>query len=108
MGQISELLEARHRLGLALSPICHDRWVLGYLRGGSLQPIAASEFSRRFLQSRPLMPLARRALFEKRPMAINSVIAKPKPSNGYHRELEPPAIPHPPKREPPHLPLTLP
>src|SRR5258708_7489446 len=42
MGQISELLEARHRLGLALSPICHDRWVLGYLRGGSLQPLGAT------------------------------------------------------------------
>ena len=92
MGQISELLEARRRLGLALSPICHDRWVLGYLRGGLLQPIAASEVSRRFLQSRPLMPLSRRALFEGRPMVINSVIEKPNPSNGYDWELDWPAI----------------
>ena len=92
MGQISELLDARRRLGLALSPICHDRWVLSYLRAGLLQPIAASEVSRRFLQSRPLMPLSRRALFEKRPMVINSVIEKPNPSNGYDWELDWPAI----------------
>ncbi len=107
MGQISELLEARHRLGLALSPICHDRWVLGYLRGGSLQPIAASEFSRRFLQSRPLMPLARRALFEKRPMVINSVIEKPNPSNGYEWELDWPAILYTPIGEPSQRPIGL-
>jgi len=92
MGQISELLDARRRLGLALSPICHDRWVLGYLRGGLVQPIAASEVSRKLLQSRPLMPLSRRALFEKRPMVINSVIEKPNPSNGYDWELDWPAI----------------
>lgn len=92
MGRISELLEARRRLGLALSPICHDRWVLGYLRAGLLQPIAASEVSRKFLQSRPLMPLSRRALFEQRPMVINSVIEKPNPSNGYEWELDWPAI----------------
>jgi DNA-binding CsgD family transcriptional regulator len=107
MGQISELLEARHRLGLALSPICHDRWVLGYLRGGSLQPIAASEFSRRFLQSRPLMPLARRALFEKRPMVINSVIEKANPSNGYDWELDWPAILYTPIGEPSQRPIGL-
>src|SRR5258708_9874562 len=107
MGQISELLEARHGLGLALSPICHDRWVLGYLRGGSLQPIAASEFSRRFLQSRPLMPLARRALFEKRPMVINSVIEKPNPSNGYEWELDWPAILYTPIGEPSQRPIGL-
>lgn len=92
MGQISELLEARRRLGLALSPICHDRWVLGYLRGGCILPIAASEVSRRFLQSRPLRPLSRRALFEQRPVVINSVIENPNPSNGYDWELDWPAI----------------
>jgi DNA-binding CsgD family transcriptional regulator len=107
MGQISELLQARHRLGLALSPICHDRWILGYLRGGSLQPIAASEFSRRFLQSRPLMPLARRALYEKRPMVINSVIEKPNPSNGYDWELDWPAILYTPVGEPGQRPIGL-
>jgi DNA-binding CsgD family transcriptional regulator len=107
MGQLSELLEARRRLGLALSPICHDRWVLGYLRGGSLQPIAASEVSRRFLQSRPLLPLSRRALFEKRPMVINSVIEKPNPSNGYDWELDWPAILYAPVGEPGERPIGL-
>jgi DNA-binding CsgD family transcriptional regulator len=92
MGQLPDLQEARRRLGLALDVICHDRWVLGYLRAGSLRPIAASEISRRFLLSRPLMPLSRRALFEKRPVVVNSVIENPNPSNGYDWELDWPAI----------------
>jgi DNA-binding CsgD family transcriptional regulator len=107
MGQISELQEARRRLGLALSPICHDRWVLGYLRGGCVQPIAASEVSRRFLQSRPLMPLSRRALFENRPMVINSVIENPDPSNGYDWELDWPAMLYAPVGEPGQRPIGL-
>ncbi len=45
MGQLPDLREARRRLGLALEALCHDRWVLGYLRAGSLQPIAASEIA---------------------------------------------------------------
>ncbi|MEO8744017.1 MAG: GAF domain-containing protein [Candidatus Dormiibacterota bacterium] len=92
MGQLPEFQQARRRLGLALDAICHDRWVVGYLRGGSLVPVAASEVSRRFLQARPLMPLARRALYEKRPMVINSVIESSNPSNGYDWELDWPAI----------------
>jgi len=79
-------------MGLALDSLCHDRWVLGYLRAGWLQPIAASEVSRRFLQGRPLMPLARRALYEKRAMVINSVIENPNPSLGYDWELDWPAL----------------
>ena len=92
MGQLPDLQEARRRLGLALEVFCHDRWVLGYLRGGWLQSIAASEVSRRFMQGRPLMPLARRALYEKRPVVVNSVIENPNPSNGYDWELDWPAI----------------
>ena len=92
MGQLPDLQEARRQLGLALSVLCHDRWILGYLQGGRLQPIAASEISRRFLQSRPLMPLSRRALFEKRPVVLNSVIENPNPSEGYDWELDWPAI----------------
>jgi len=92
MGQLPQLQQARRRLGLALDSICHDRWVLGYLRGGWLQPIAASEVSRRFLQGRPLMPLARRALYEKRPMVMNAVIENPNPSLGYDWELDWPAL----------------
>lgn len=92
MGQLPQLQQARRRLGLALDGLSHDRWVLGYLRAGWLQPIAASEVSRRFLQGRPLMPLARRALYEKRPMVLNSLIENPNPSTGYDWELDWPAL----------------
>jgi DNA-binding CsgD family transcriptional regulator len=107
MGQLPDLQEARRRLGLALSSVCHDRWVLGYLRNGGLQPIAASEVSRRFLQTRPLLPLSRRALYEKRPMVINSVFEKPDPSDGYDWELDWPAILYAPVAEIGHRPIGL-
>src|SRR6202165_2263012 len=92
MGQLPDLQEARRRLGLALQVFGPYRWVLGYLRAGWLQPIAASEISRRFMQSRPLMPLSRRALFDKRPVVVNSLIENPNPSNGYDWELDWPAL----------------
>ncbi len=92
MGQLPDLQEARRRLGLALSAVRHDRWVLGYLRDGWVQPIAASEVSRRFLLARPLMPLSRRALFEKRPVAVNSVVETAHTSGGYDWELDWPAL----------------
>jgi DNA-binding CsgD family transcriptional regulator len=107
MGQLPDLQEARRRLGLALSPLCHDRWVLGYMRGGWLQPIAASEVSRKFLQGRALMPWARRALYEKMPAVINSVFEKPDPSNGYDWELDWPAILYAPIGEVGHRPIGL-
>ena len=92
MGQLLDLQNARRRLGLALGAVCHDRWVVGYLRNGSMHPITGSEVSRRFLQGRPLMPLARRALFEKRPLVLNSVFEKPGTANSYDWELDWPAI----------------
>ena len=107
MGELPDLQEARRRLGLALEVFRHDRWVLGYLRGGWLQPIAASEVSRRFMQSRPLMPLSRRALYEKRPVVVNSVIENPNPSNGYDWELDWPAILYAPVGEEGHRPIGL-
>jgi DNA-binding CsgD family transcriptional regulator len=107
MGQLPQLQQARRRMGLALDSLCHDRWVLGYLRGGWLQPIAASEVSRRFLQGRPLMPLARRALYEKRPMVINSVIENPNPSLGYDWELDWPALLYAPVGEAGQRPIGL-
>jgi len=107
MGQLPDLQEARRRLGLALEVFCHDRWVLGYLRGGWLQPIAASEVSRRFTQNRPLMPLSRRALYEKRPVVVNSVIENPNPTNGYDWELDWPAILYAPVGEPHQRPIGL-
>src|SRR5207253_2485699 len=102
MGQLPDLQDARRRLGLALSAVRHDRWVLGYLRGGCMQPIAGSEISRKFLQSRPLMPLSRRALYEKRPMVINTVIDNPITSVGYDWELDWPAILYAPAGEMAH------
>src|SRR5579864_7453882 len=92
MGQLPDLQEARRRLGLALDALDNDRWVLGYVRQGWLQPIAASEVSRRSLQRRQLMPLSRRALYERRPLVVNSVIENPNPSDGYDWELDWPAL----------------
>jgi DNA-binding CsgD family transcriptional regulator len=106
MGQLPDLQEARRRLGLALSSVCHDRWVLGYLRNGALQPIAASEVSRRFMQTRPLMPQSRRALYEKRPLVINSIFEKPETSE-YDWELDWPAILYAPVGEMGHRPIGL-
>ena len=100
MGQLPDLPEARRRLGLALSTIRHDRWVVGYLRGGCLQPIAASEISRRFMVSHPLLPLARLALFERKPTVINSVIETDEATNEYDWELDWPTILYAPVADP--------
>jgi DNA-binding CsgD family transcriptional regulator len=53
------------------------------------------------------MPLARRALFEKRPMVVNSVIENPKPTNGYDWELDWPALLYAPVCEPGQRPIGL-
>jgi hypothetical protein len=92
MGQLQQLTEARRQLGLALEILCHDRWVLGYLRGGSLQPIAASEVTRRLLRARPLLPLSRRALYEQRTIVVNSVLPPLDPAGGFDWELDWPAL----------------
>ena len=107
MGQLPQLQQARRRLGLALDGLCHDRWVLGYLRAGWLQPIAASEVSRRLLQGRPLMPLARRALFEQRPTIMNALVENPRPSMGYDWEMDWPALLYAPVGEPAQRPIGL-
>lgn len=107
MGQLVDLQEARTRLGLALEVLCHDRWVLGYLRGGTLQPIAASEVSRRLLRSRPLLPLSRRALYEQRPVVVNSVFPFTNPSSSFDWELDWPAILYAPVAEANQRPIGL-
>lgn len=107
MGQLPDLQEARRRLGLALNALCHDRWVIGYLHGGWLQPIAASEVSRRLLQSRPLMPLARKALFEMKPLVVNTVFEHTEQSDRYEWELDWPAILYAPIAEIGQRPLGL-
>ena len=108
MGQLPQLQQARRLLGLALDGLCHDRWVLGYLRAGWLQPIAASEVSRRFLQGRQLMPLARRALFEQRPAIMNALVENPRPSSmGYDWEMDWPALLYAPVGDPGQRPIGL-
>ncbi|MHB8589096.1 MAG: GAF domain-containing protein [Candidatus Dormibacteraceae bacterium] len=107
MGQLPQLQQARRRLGMALDGLCHDRWVLGYLRAGWLQPIAASEVSRRFLQGRPLMPLARRALYEQRPTTMNALVENPNPSMGYDWEMDWPALLYAPVGESGERPIGL-
>ena len=92
MGQLPDLQQARRRLGLALSALAHDRWIVGYLRGGCLQPIAASEISRRFLHGQQLRPLSRRALYEQKPLTINTVIDADDGSSEYDWELDWPSI----------------
>lgn len=107
MGQLHELAETRRRLGLALEVICHDRWVLGFLRGGALQPIAASEISRRLVQPKPLHPLSRKALFEQRPIVVNSVFPFTKPASGFDWELDWPALMYAPVGEAGQRPIGL-
>jgi hypothetical protein len=107
MGQLLDLQEARRRLGLALEVLCHDRWVVGYLRGGALQPVAASEISRRLLQAHPLQPLSRRALFEQRPVVVNSVFPYTTPAAGFDWELDWPAIMYAPIGETGQRPIGL-
>ncbi len=107
MGQLLDLQEARRRLGLALEVLCHDRWVVGFLRGGALQPVAASEISRRLLQAHPLQPLSRRALFEQRPVVVNSVFPYTTPAAGFDWELDWPAIMYAPIGEAGQRPIGL-
>ena len=57
-----------------------------------MQPLVTSEISRRFFQSQPLMPLARRALFERRPLVVNAVVDAGDARNDYDWELDWPAI----------------
>ncbi len=107
MGQLVELQETRRRLGLALEVLCHDRWVIGFLRGGALQPIAASEITRRLMRAKPLQPLSRRALFEQRPLVVNSVFPFTTPAASFDWELDWPAIMYAPIGEAGQRPIGL-
>ena len=92
MGQLPDLQQARRRLGLALSALTHDRWVVGYLRGGCLRPIAASEISRRLLLAQELRPLSRRALYEQKPIVVNTVVEAEEGRSEYDWELDWPCM----------------
>jgi DNA-binding CsgD family transcriptional regulator len=58
------------------------------------------------MQTRPLMPPSRRALYEKRPLVINSIFEKPETSE-YDWELDWPAILYAPVGEMGHRPIGL-
>lgn len=107
MGQLPDLQQARRRLGLALGALTNDRWVVGYLRGGCLRPIAASEISRRFLRGQELQPLSRRALFEQRPMVINTMVDADDVARESDWELDWPALMYAPIGEPNRRPVGL-
>jgi DNA-binding CsgD family transcriptional regulator len=107
MGQLPDLQQARRRLGLALGALSHDRWVVGYLRGGRLRPIAASEISRRILQGQQLRPLSRRALYEQKPVVVNTVIEAEEGANEYDWELDWPCIMYAPIAESGRRPVGL-
>ena len=107
MGQLPDLQQARRRLGLALSVLTHDRWVVGYLYGGCLRAIAASEISRRFLQGQELRPLSRRALYEQKPIVVNTVIEAEQGGSEYDWELDWPCILYTPISEPGRRPIGL-
>jgi DNA-binding CsgD family transcriptional regulator len=107
MGQLPDLQEARRRLELALEPIHHDRWILGFLRGGCVQPIVSSEISRRFMHRHPLMPLSRKALYERMPTVVNAVIEAYESTNDYDWELDWPALLYTPVARIGHRPVGL-
>lgn len=107
MGQLPDLHQARRRLGLALGALDHDRWVVGYLRGGCLRPIAASEISRRFLHGQPLHPLSRRALYEQKPLVVNTVTEAADRPDEYDWELDWPTIMYAPIGESDQRPIGL-
>lgn len=57
-----------------------------------MHPVVGSEISRRFMQPQPLMPLSRRALYERRPVVVNSISEMPGARNDYDWELDWPAL----------------
>ena len=106
MGRLPDLANARRRLGLALEVLRHDRWLLGDLANGQVKPLAASEMTRHVVRSRPLAPLARRALFEQRPLVVNSVMAA-STARAYDWERDWPALLYVPVAEPKQRPVGL-
>ena len=93
MGQLPDLEEARRRLGLALELVPNDRWVIGGLKDGRLKPIAASDPNARWLlRPRQLTPLARRCLFERRPLTVCTLAEPPNPPGLDNWEKEWPAL----------------
>ncbi|HLQ61607.1 MAG TPA: hypothetical protein VK131_07075 [Candidatus Acidoferrales bacterium] len=108
MGQLPDLDEARRRLGLALELIPNDRWVIGGLKDGRLKPIAASDPNARWLlRPRQLTPLARRCLFERRPLTVCSLTEQPTPPGLDSWEQQWPALIYAPVGKPGQRPVGL-
>jgi DNA-binding CsgD family transcriptional regulator len=57
-----------------------------------MQPIASSEIARHLLERRYLMPLSRRALYERKPVIVNSVLARDDSATDEDWELDWPTI----------------
>lgn len=80
MARPTTIDRTRNHVKLALSRIHHDRWVLGGLRDGRLRVIAESPGRPRTESAaiRPiyseLSPLARRCLYERHSLAVNSMV----------------------------------
>jgi DNA-binding CsgD family transcriptional regulator len=85
------------RLHHAMALVRQDRWLLGALREGKLKVLADSspELIRPYRRTRPLTHLARRSLFERRPLTISS-LGEPEPpleaGPGADWELDWPAL----------------
>ncbi len=108
MGQLPDLEEASRRLGLALELVPNDRWVVGGLKDGKLKPIAASDPGARWLlRPRQLTPLARRCLFERRPLTVCSLTEQPTPPGLDNWEKEWPALVYAPIGKPAERPVGL-
>lgn len=81
MGSGTSVDRTRTHISLALEVIHHDRWVLGGLRDGRLRLIAQAPGPNTVPDAdevRPiyteLTPLARRCLYERHPLAVNSTV----------------------------------
>ena len=74
-----DLEDVRIELGSALELIHHDRWTFGGLRDGRLRVLAESRNDGRLSNPRyrELSPLARRALYERSPLAFSSLVGPP-------------------------------
>lgn len=93
MGTLADVEEVRRGLDAALESVRHDRWQLAGLRDGRLKVIAESRqpVTKQGQRRLDLTPLARRCLYERKPLAI-STLAESQPLPGEDWELDWPAI----------------
>ena len=89
-----DLQKAHGELESALELVRQDHWLLGGLRDGKLRVVAESSrlLLARRTRRRELTPLARRCLFERRPLALSSLVPDDVIVDDDHWELEWPAL----------------